>query len=243
MRRRSRILAARRCAIDATRRRVFFVWPVPLPLLFGAGNAPRGDNRCETNPPICDRGQSANKNRNENKISMKILIANFVCTQRDSIDCQNNLCGVPKSEHGNPIISGYETIGGGCSWFQIEGVNGGDTTSVIYDGPSGCCCSEKISFMITKNKFSILESDSYMLCMKMFIKTHNRCFIYIPMLVTKCGHSLLLRFFFDWQLTERKQFCLPFYKSLEIVKFFEIFSRISYNSSFVSQHKFPQNIH
>lgn len=61
MRRRSRILAARRCAIDATRRRVFFVDPEPLPLLFGAGNAPRGDSRCDTKPPICDRGQSAAK--------------------------------------------------------------------------------------------------------------------------------------------------------------------------------------
>lgn len=71
MRRRSRILAARRCAIDATRRRVFFDEP-ELPLLFGAGNAPRGDSRCDTSPPICDRGQSATKI----EISMKILTKN-----------------------------------------------------------------------------------------------------------------------------------------------------------------------
>lgn len=41
MRRRSRILAARRCATDATRRRVFFVDADP----FGAVIAPRGDKR------------------------------------------------------------------------------------------------------------------------------------------------------------------------------------------------------
>lgn len=70
MRRRSRMLAARRCAIDATRRRVFFVEP-ELPLLFGAGNAPRGDSRCDTNPPICDRGQSATKVKNAMKILSK----------------------------------------------------------------------------------------------------------------------------------------------------------------------------
>lgn len=54
----SRILAARRWAIDATRRRVFFGVDA-LPLLFGAVNAPRGDIRCETSPPIWERGQSA----------------------------------------------------------------------------------------------------------------------------------------------------------------------------------------
>lgn len=43
IRRRSRILAARRCAIDATRRLVFFDG-------FGAGNPLRGDNRCDENP-------------------------------------------------------------------------------------------------------------------------------------------------------------------------------------------------
>lgn len=61
MRRRSRMFAARRCANDATRRRVFFVDTEPLPLLFGAGNAPRGDKRCETSPPICERGHRAAK--------------------------------------------------------------------------------------------------------------------------------------------------------------------------------------
>lgn len=52
MRRRSRMLAARLWAIDATRRRVFFDEPLDA--------APRGDeSRCETMPGICDRGQSA----------------------------------------------------------------------------------------------------------------------------------------------------------------------------------------
>lgn len=46
------MLAARRCANDATRRLVFFVGIDAFPLLFGAVNAPRGERRCETSPPI-----------------------------------------------------------------------------------------------------------------------------------------------------------------------------------------------
>uniref|UniRef100_A0A182TDS6 Uncharacterized protein n=1 Tax=Anopheles melas TaxID=34690 RepID=A0A182TDS6_9DIPT len=54
MRRRSRMLAARRCAIEATRRRVFLVDP-----LDGAGWAPRGESRWLTKLPTCCRGQIA----------------------------------------------------------------------------------------------------------------------------------------------------------------------------------------
>lgn len=57
--RRSRMLAALRWAIDATRRLVFLVGTLAFPLLLVAVNAPRGDKRCETNPPIWDRGQRA----------------------------------------------------------------------------------------------------------------------------------------------------------------------------------------
>lgn len=42
--------------------RVFFdEFDVDVPLLFGGKVAPRGDNRCDTKPPICDRGQRARK--------------------------------------------------------------------------------------------------------------------------------------------------------------------------------------
>lgn len=46
IRRRSRMLAARLCAIDATRRRVF------LDDELEEGWLPRGDSLCETRPPI-----------------------------------------------------------------------------------------------------------------------------------------------------------------------------------------------
>lgn len=88
--RRSLILAARRWAILATLQRlvrfslfaIFLVIPHSMkgsyllrvffgaldddvPLLFGAKDAPRGDNRCPTKPPICDLGQSATKDANK----------------------------------------------------------------------------------------------------------------------------------------------------------------------------------
>lgn len=48
IRRRSRIFAARRCAIEATRRLVFFI------VAFVAVKPPpRGDNLCDTKPVIC----------------------------------------------------------------------------------------------------------------------------------------------------------------------------------------------
>lgn len=49
---RSRILAARRCAKEATRLLVFFVEVDADPFEFGAVKAPRGDKRCEAKPPI-----------------------------------------------------------------------------------------------------------------------------------------------------------------------------------------------
>lgn len=59
MRRLSRIFAARRCASDATRRRVFlleFVEFEPVPVVPLRDDGPR---RCDTRPETCDRGQIA----------------------------------------------------------------------------------------------------------------------------------------------------------------------------------------